>query len=144
MTMDGYWNNPDATAETIDPDGFLHTGDLGSMDASGLVRIRGRLREMIIRGGENIYPAEIEDVLLDHPAVAMAAVVGVEHERLGQEVGAVVQLRPGQAAGPAELEAHVERRIARFKVPRHWHYVEAMPLTVSGKVRKVELEALFR
>jgi fatty-acyl-CoA synthase len=114
------------------------------MDASGVVRIKGRLREVIIRGGENIYPAEIEDALLSHPAVAMAAVVGVEHARLGQEVGAVIQLRPGRTAPAHELEAHVEQRIARFKTPRHWRYVEAMPLTVSGKIRKVELEAMFR
>ena len=144
MVMDCYWDNPEATAATIDADGFLHTGDLGAMDASGVVRIRGRLREVIIRGGENIYPIEIEDALLSHPAVAMAAVVGVEHERLGQEVGAVIQLRPGAVAGEEELEAHVGARIARFKVPRHWRYVEAMPLTVSGKIRKVELEDMFR
>lgn len=144
MVMDGYWANPEATAATIDADGFLHTGDLGAMDETGVLRIRGRLREVIIRGGENIYPAEIEDALLGHPAVAMAAVVGVEHERLGQEVGAVIQFRPGQTAPAEELEAYVEQRIARFKTPRHWRYVEAMPLTVSGKIRKVELEALFR
>ena len=87
IIMDGYWNNPEATRATIEPDGFLHTGDLGAMDDSGLLRMRGRLRELIIRGGENIYPAEIEAALLSHPAIAMAAVVGVEHERLGQEVG---------------------------------------------------------
>ena len=106
MVMDGYWNDPAATAATIDVDGFLHTGDLGAMDAGGVVRIKGRLREVIIRGGENIYPPEIEDALLSHPAVAMAAVVGVEHERLGQEVGALIQLRPGRTAPADELEAH--------------------------------------
>ncbi len=141
--MEGYWNNPQATAETIDSDGFLHTGDLGEMDETGVVRIKGRLREVIIRGGENIYPPEVEEALLTHPAVAMAAVVGVEHERLGQEVGAAIQLRQGANAADTELATHVEERIVRFKVPRHWLFVDAMPLTVSGKVRKVELEGLF-
>ncbi len=144
MVMDCYWGNPEATRATIDSTGFLHTGDLGTMDSGGVVRIMGRLRDVIIRGGENIYPAEIEDALHSHPAVAMAAVVGVEHLRLGQEVGAVIQLRPATHASEAELEAHVGERIARFKTPRHWRYVEAMPLTVSGKIRKVDLEAMFR
>lgn len=144
MVMEGYWNNPEATAATIEPDGFLHTGDLASMDPDGLIRIRGRLREVIIRGGENIYPPEIEDALLSHPAVAQAAVVGVDHERLGQEVGAVIQLRPGMTATTDALEAHVAARIARFKTPRHWRMIDAMPVTVSGKIRKVELEELFK
>ncbi|MFC3172708.1 class I adenylate-forming enzyme family protein [Novosphingobium bradum] len=141
--MDGYWDNPEATATTITADGFLHTGDLGTMEPDGLVRIRGRLREVIIRGGENVYPPEIEAVLHTHPAVAMAAVVGVDHQRLGQDVAAVIQLRPGATAQTRELEDFVEKYVARFKVPRHWHYVEAMPMTVSGKIRKVELEQLF-
>ncbi len=144
MVMDCYWDNPEATAAAITADGFLRTGDLGAMDPTGVVRIKGRLREVIIRGGENIYPPEIEDALLSHPAVAMAAVVGVEHERLGQEVGAVIQLRPKASVLEEELEAHVSARIARFKTPRHWRYVAAMPVTVSGKIRKVELEELFR
>ena len=143
VIMDGYWNDPEATRSTIDPDGFLHTGDLGEMDSTGLVRVKGRVRELIIRGGENIYPAEIEAALLSHPAVAMAAVVGVDHERLGQEVGAVVLHRPGQSVEDKELEEHVSNRIARFKIPRHWRRVDQMPLTVSGKIRKVELAPLF-
>jgi fatty-acyl-CoA synthase len=138
-----YWGNREATAQTIRPDGFLRTGDLGAMDEQGYIRFAGRLREVIIRGGENIYPAEVEDALLSHPAVAMAAVVKVAHERLGHEVGAVVTFRPGMSAGFDELEAHAATQIAHFKVPRHWHALDAMPLTVSGKIRKVELEALL-
>jgi acyl-CoA synthetase (AMP-forming)/AMP-acid ligase II len=144
IRMDGYWGNPKATAETIDSEGFLHTGDLGTMAADGYCRIKGRLREVIIRGGENIYPAEIENALLAHPAVALAAVVGVDHPRLGQEVAAVITLRPGVKAGIAELESHVRKFVASFKVPKTWRFVECMPLTASGKVRKVELEAMFR
>jgi fatty-acyl-CoA synthase len=142
--MIGYWGNPEATADTIGTDGYLRTGDIGSMDPDGLIRILGRLRELIIRAGENIYPTEVEDALLRHPAVAMAAVVGVDHDRLGQEVGAVIQLRPGATAKPLELEAHVQTLIARFKAPRHWRFVDVIPLTVSGKIRKTELEELFR
>jgi acyl-CoA synthetase (AMP-forming)/AMP-acid ligase II len=141
--MTCYWGNPEATAATIRPDGFLRTGDLGAMDESGYVRFAGRLREVIIRGGENIYPAEVEDALLSHPAVALAAVVKVPHERLGHEVGAVVTLKPGVEADLAELEAHAATQIAHFKVPRHWRVLAEMPLTVSGKIRKVELEKLF-
>ncbi|MDG2004720.1 MAG: class I adenylate-forming enzyme family protein [Novosphingobium sp.] len=144
IIMDRYWNNPEATAATIDADGFLHTGDLGAMDEAGYVRIKGRLREVIIRGGENIYPSEIEDALLAHPAVAVAAVVGVDHERLGQEPGAVIQLRPDASVSGAELEEHLSTRVARFKIPRHWQFVDTVPLTASGKIRKIELEALFR
>jgi fatty-acyl-CoA synthase len=144
MCMDGYWNNPKATAETIDSEGFLHTGDMGTLDAEGFCRIKGRLREMIIRGGENIYPAEIENALLTHPTVALAAVVGFDHPRLGQDVAAVIKLRPGAKTDTAELERHVGRFVASFKVPKTWRFVDNMPLTASGKVRKVELEAMFR
>ena len=141
--MTCYWGNPEATAATIRADGFLRTGDLGAMDEHGYVRFAGRLREVIIRGGENIYPAEVEDALLSHPAIALAAVVKVPHERLGHEVGAVVTLAPGAEADIAAFEAHVAEAVARFKVPRHWRVLDQMPLTVSGKIRKVELEKLF-
>jgi len=144
MCMDGYWGNPQATGETIDADGFLHTGDIGSLDADGYCRVRGRLRDVIIRGGENIYPAEIEGVLLTHPGVAMAAVVGVYHPRLGQEPAAVIMPRPGADVSAGELEALVAGQVASFKVPVHWRFVDAMPMTASGKIRKVELEEVFR
>ncbi len=141
--MDGYWANPEATAGTIDADGFLHTGDIGSLDAEGYCRIRGRLREVIIRGGENIYPVEVENALQSHPAVALAAVVATPHPRLGQDVAAAITLRPGADASIEELEAHARQLVASYKVPRTWRIVEQMPVTASGKIRKVELEALF-
>jgi fatty-acyl-CoA synthase len=144
MCMDGYWGNPKATAETIDSDGYLHTGDMGSLAADGYLRIRGRLREVIIRGGENIYPAEIENALLAHPAVAMVAVVGVEHPRLGQDVGAFIKFHAGRDATIEELAAHADKQVASFKVPKTWRFVESMPMTASGKIRKVELEDLLR
>jgi fatty-acyl-CoA synthase len=141
--MDGYFNQPEATAQTIDDEGFLYTGDLGRMDADGIVRLHGRARDLIIRGGENIYPTEVEDALLEHPAVSSVAVVGVADEKWGQQVGAAVQLRPGHAPEAAELEAFAARRLSHFKVPRLWAFVETFPMTASGKIRKVELPALF-
>ncbi|MBV1688659.1 fatty acid--CoA ligase family protein [Novosphingobium sp. G106] len=144
VVMDGYFRMPEATAATIDADGFLHTGDLASLDAEGYIRVHGRSRDVIIRGGENIYPAEVEDCLLAHPDVQAVAVVAVPDTRWGQIVGAAVQLREGLSAiEPDELEAHAAERIAHFKVPRRWRFVESFPLTPSGKIRKVEVEALF-
>ncbi len=140
LRMDGYIENPEATAETIDPDGFLHTGDLGSMDEAGYLRIQGRSRDVIIRGGENIYPAEVEDALLRHPDVANAAVVGMDDARWGQQVAAFVLPEPGSEPDAAQLEEFVAGRVAHFKVPRVWRFVGEFPLTASGKVRKVELE----
>lgn len=143
VAMDCYYRAPEASAATIDSEGFLHTGDLGSLDAGGYVRIQGRSRDVIIRGGENVYPAEVEDALLLHPAVAQVAVVGVPDARWGQQVGAAVQLRDGTTAPPAELEAHAARRLAHFKVPRRWLFVDAFPLTPNGKIAKVEVEKRF-
>lgn len=141
--MDGYWEDPSATAEAIDKDGFLHTGDLGSMTELGVCKIHGRKRDVIIRGGENIYPAEIEGVLLSHPDVANVAVIGGEHPRLGQEAVAVVKLVDGARAGQTALKSFVSDHLAHFKVPSLWHFVDELPMTASGKVRKVDLEAMF-
>lgn len=143
LVMNGYYRMEEATARTIDGEGFLHTGDLGSLDGGGYLRIQGRAREVIIRGGENIYPAEIEDSLIDHPDVHAVAVVPIPDERWGQVVGAAIQSREGRSPNPAELEAHVAKRVAHFKVPRRWLFVDAFPLTPSGKIRKVEVEAMF-
>jgi fatty-acyl-CoA synthase len=144
IVMDGYYRMPEATAAVIDADGFLHTGDLGALDAQGYLRIGGRAREVIIRGGENIYPAEVEDALLAHPAVSAVAVVGVPDERWGQIVGAAVQLKPGvEAPSIAALEAHAATRLAHFKTPRRWLFVEAFPLTPSAKIRKLDVEQMF-
>jgi fatty-acyl-CoA synthase len=141
--MSGYYRMPEASAEVIDADGWLHTGDLGSMDAEGYIRVRGRSREVIIRGGQNVYPPEIEQALALHPAVAAAAAIGVPDERLGQQVAGIVQLRPGHAADGPALEAFLAAQIAYYKIPRLWRFVDAMPMTASGKIRKVELAGLF-
>lgn len=143
MVMDGYFRMPEASAATIDPQGFLHTGDLASLDAEGYVRIHGRARDVIIRGGENVYPAEVEDCLLDHPDVFAAAVVARPDERWGQVVAAAVQLREDSESTFEDLEAFAATRLAHFKVPRHWLRVESFPLTPSGKIRKVEVESYF-
>jgi fatty-acyl-CoA synthase len=140
MQMDEYIENPVATAATIDADGFLHTGDLASMDEAGILRIQGRSRDVIIRGGENIYPAEVEGALMRHDAVVHAAVVGFDDERWGQQVAAFVQLDEGSALSEAELTEFVSKHVAHFKVPRLWRFVSSFPLTASGKIRKVELE----
>ena len=140
MCMDGYFRDPKATAATLDADAFLHTGDLASMDEAGIFRIHGRCRDVIIRGGENIYPAEVEDALLRHADVANAAIVGVDDERWGQQVAAFVQLAEGGTAAEAELAEFVAKRVAHFKVPSTWRFVASLPQTAAGKIRKVELE----
>jgi fatty-acyl-CoA synthase len=143
VVMQGYYRAPEATAAAIDGEGFLHTGDLGSLDEAGYVRIQGRSRDVIIRGGENVYPAEVEDALLLHPDVVQAAVVGVADARWGQQVAAAVQLRAGAAQSAEALEAHAATRLAHFKVPRRWLFVEAFPLTPNGKIAKLDVEKLF-
>ena len=143
MVMQGYYRMAEATAATIDADGFLHTGDLGTLDAQGFVRIGGRARDVIIRGGENIYPAEVEDAVLLHPAVSEVAVVGVPDDRWGQQVAAAVLCRAGQLVSPSELEARVATRLAHFKVPRIWRFVESLPHTPNGKVSKLAVERMF-
>jgi acyl-CoA synthetase (AMP-forming)/AMP-acid ligase II len=141
--MTGYFDNPEGTAEAIDPQGWLHTGDLGSMDERGYCRVEGRVKEMIIRGGENIYPREIEMVLLEHAGVAEAAVVGVPDERWGEQVAAFIRPAAGSAPGEAELDAFCRQRLAPFKVPRFWLMVDAFPMTASGKVQKFALRERF-
>ncbi len=140
QVMAGYHEQPEATAAAIDADGWLHTGDLGSMDAQGNLRIVGRLKEMIIRGGENVYPREIEDVLASHPAVAAVAVVGLPDPVFGEQVAACVELAPGTSAGAAELRALCEQSLARFKVPARWDFVATMPRTPLGKIQKFLLQ----
>ena len=137
--MRGYYRDPEATRATITSDGWLRTGDLGSMDEYGYLRIHGRLKEMIIRGGENIYPREIEDVLFAHPAVANVAVVGVPDADWGEVVAAFVQLRPSREASSAELETYCRSRLASHKIPRCWRFVDGFPQTASGKIQKFAL-----
>jgi fatty-acyl-CoA synthase len=139
MRMSGYLGQPDATAEVIDAEDWLHTGDLGAMDERGYVTSHGRAREVIIRGGENLYPGEIEAVLARHPSVRAIAVVGGPDERWGEVPVAFVVPTPNAAVDGDELEAHGREHLASFKVPRRWIEVSELPLTASGKVRKVAL-----
>ncbi len=137
--MTGYLDNPDATAAAIDPGGWLHTGDLASMDERGYCRIGGRLKDMIIRGGENIYPREIEQVLFEHDDVADVAVIGVPDPVWGEQVAAFIRAAPGRTPDPGVLFAYCRERLAAHKTPRHWRIVDAFPLTPSGKVKKYVL-----
>ena len=137
--MIGYNDDPEATAKTIDAEGWLHTGDLGTMDSRGFVKITGRVKEMIIRGGENLFPAEIENVLLEHADVAEVAVVGVPDARMGEAVAAFVRMAGGSKLEPTALIAHCRANIAAQKTPTHWIEVAEFPLTGSGKVQKFVL-----
>lgn len=134
--MRGYWNDPERTAEAIDADGWMHTGDLATLDEQGYCRIVGRLKDMLIRGGENIYPREIEEFLHTHPAVADVQVFGVPDEKFGEEVCAWVRLAPGAACSADELRAFCRGHIAYYKVPRYIEFVQDFPLTITGKVQK--------
>ncbi|KAB1141715.1 AMP-binding protein [Streptomyces luteolifulvus] len=137
--MSGYFENPEATATAIDKDGWLRTGDLGSMDAAGYVRITGRVKDMIIRGGENIYPREIEDLLFTHESVANVSVVGLPHHEWGEIVAAFVQARPGAPLTQEALISHCTGRIASYKIPQVWEFVADFPQTASGKIQKFAL-----
>lgn len=143
IVMEEYVNAEAATAEVLEPDGFLHTGDLASMDARGVISIHGRAREVIIRGGENVYPREVENAVEDSPSVAQAAVVGLPDEHFGQIVAAAVRLEPGEAQTGEELETFLVERIAHFKIPRRWIFLDEFPLTASGKIRKIDLTDRF-
>jgi acyl-CoA synthetase (AMP-forming)/AMP-acid ligase II len=142
--MLGYLDDPDETAATIDRDGWLHTGDIGVMDGRGYLRITDRKKDMFIVGGFNAYPAEIEGVLLRHPAIAQVAVVGVPDERLGEVGMAFVIPREGATVDPAEVIAWCRGEMANYKVPRAVEVVDALPLNASGKVLKFQLRARAR
>jgi len=137
--MKGYYNNPKATAEAIDPDGWLHTGDQATMDHQGYVRITGRIKELIIRGGENIAPKEIEDLLRGNPKIVDVYVYGVPDERLGEEIAAAIKLKEGETATTDEIRQFCDGKIARFKIPRLIRFVDSFPMTASGKVQKFKL-----
>jgi fatty-acyl-CoA synthase len=141
--MLGYWDDPAKTAEAIDTEGWMHSGDLATMDAAGYVRITGRIKDMIIRGGENIYPREIEEFLLTHPHVADAQVFGVSDAKYGEEVCAWVITRAGAALAPEDVLAHCRGRIAHYKVPRHVRVVESFAMTVTGKAQKFEMRRMM-
>jgi fatty-acyl-CoA synthase len=143
LTMREYYDMPEATARTLDDEGWLHTGDLCAMDARGYCYIRGRLKDMIIRGGENIYPREIEEVLFRHPDVAEVAVVGVPDARWGEQAAAFVRLVDGRAPRAGELVEFVRAHLAPHKAPKIWCRVDAYPLTPSGKIQKFRLAELY-
>ncbi|MBV9897740.1 MAG: AMP-binding protein, partial [Chloroflexi bacterium] len=137
-----YWNDPEATKRAIDSARWMHTGDLATMDEDGYLRIVGRIKDMLIRGGENIYPREIEEFLHTHPAVSDVQVIGVPDLRYGEEVMAWVRIRDGASTTAAELEAFCRGRIATYKIPRYWKFVEEFPMTVTGKVQKFRMREM--
>ncbi len=137
--MLGYWEQPDKTAEAIDAAGWMHTGDLATMDAAGYLRIVGRIKDLVIRGGENIYPREIEEFLYTHPDVADVQVVGVPDPKYGEELLAAVRLRPGASVTEEEVRDFCRGKIAHYKVPRYVRFVDEFPMTVTGKVQKYKM-----
>jgi fatty-acyl-CoA synthase len=137
--MAGYWNDPERTAEAIDPDGWMHTGDLATMDEEGYVNIVGRSKDMVIRGGENVYPREVEEFLYGHPDIADVQVIGVPDERFGEELMAWVIPRAGASLDADAVRAFCEGRIAHYKIPRYVKTVDAFPMTVTGKVQKFKM-----
>jgi fatty-acyl-CoA synthase len=137
--MLGYWNNPEATAQAIDNARWMHTGDRATMDDAGYVNIVGRIKDMIIRGGENIYPREIEEYLYSHPDVSDVQVIGVPSERYGEEVMAWVKLREGATPSEESLAAFCRGKIATYKIPRYWKFVDGFPMTVTGKIQKYKM-----
>ncbi len=139
QVMAGYYKMEDATNAAIDREGWLHTGDLATMNAQGYITIVGRLKEMVIRGGENIFPREIEEFLVRHPKVADVYVVGVPDAFFGEELLAVVRLREGDAVTEQELRAFCKGKMSHQKIPRYFHFVDAYPMTASGKVQKFVL-----
>ena len=142
--MQGYWDDPERTADAV-REGWMHTGDLATLDAQGYCNIVGRLKDMVIRGGENVYPREVEEFLFRHPKVAAVHLFGVPDERYGEELCAWVITRPGQACSEDEIRAFCREQIAHYKVPRYIRFVDELPVTVTGKPQKfVMREAMMR
>ncbi len=137
--MLGYWNEPEKTAQAIDAAGWMHTGDLATMDDAGYLNIVGRTKDMVIRGGENIYPREIEEFLYSHPAVADVQVIGVPDERFGEELCAWIRLRDGASLTEDEVREHCRRQLAHYKVPRYVRFVDGFPMTITGKIQKYKM-----
>ncbi len=134
--MLGYWGDPERTAEAIDRAGWMHTGDLATLDAEGYCNIVGRIKDMVIRGGENVYPREIEEFLFRHPKVAAVQVVGLPDPKYGEELCAWIMLKPGESATAEEIQAFCKGQIAHYKIPRYIKFTDAFPMTVTGKVQK--------
>jgi fatty-acyl-CoA synthase len=136
LVMQGYYNMPEKTAEAIDQDGWLHSGDLATIDEHGYVKIVGRLKDMVIRGGENIYPREIEEFLIRHPKIADVQIVGVPDQFFGEELLAVIIPKAGEELSEDEVRAYCKGQISHQKIPRYIQFVESFPVTASGKVQK--------
>jgi len=137
--MLGYWNNPEATAGAIDQARWMHTGDLATMDAEGYINIVGRIKDMIIRGGENVYPREIEEFLYTHPKISDVQVIGLPDPKYGEEIMAWIKVKPGEQVTAEELQAFCKGQIAHYKVPRYFKFVDAFPMTVTGKIQKFQM-----
>ena len=137
--MKGYWGRPDETADSM-KDGWFVTGDIATVDEDGYYFIVDRKKDVIIRGGMNVYPREVEEVLFEHPAVAEAAVIGIAHDSMGEEIGAAVALKPGATATPEELSAFVKTRLAAYKYPRRVWIVDALPKGPTGKILRRSVE----
>jgi fatty-acyl-CoA synthase len=141
--MKGYYKMPEATAAAVDRDGWLHTGDLGKVDTNGYFKVTGRIKDMIIRGGENIYPRELEEFLFTHPKVANVQVVGIADKKYGEQVLAAIELKDGVTADAEEFIAFCKGKIARHKIPKYWEFVDGYPMTASGKIQKYKLKEMF-
>jgi fatty-acyl-CoA synthase len=139
LVMRGYWEDPDSTGAAVDKAGWMHTGDLAVMDTEGYINIVGRSKDLVIRGGENIYPREIEEVLFQHPAIVAAQVIGLPDEHMGEELMAWVTFREGESPSDDDLRAFCRERLAHFKVPRYWRVAAEFPMTVTGKVQKFKM-----
>jgi long-chain acyl-CoA synthetase len=138
--MAGYWNNPEATAKVFDDEGFFHTGDLGRMDEDGYLYIVDRLKDLIIHGGYNVYPREVEEVLYEHPGILEVAVIGIPDEKYGQTVTAVITPMPGVTLTEDEIEAYTRENLAAYKIPRRIVFVESLPKGATGKILKRSIE----
>ncbi|MEK6236342.1 MAG: AMP-binding protein, partial [Planctomycetales bacterium] len=143
VVMLGYYKNPEATAAAIDAAGWLHTGDLAVRRADGYYRITGRIKDLVIRGGENVYPREIEEFLFQHPAIEQAAVVGVPDPKYGEELCAWIRLKQGATLTEDEIRDCCREGLARFKTPRYVKFVDAFPQTVTGKIQKFKIRELM-
>ena len=137
--MLGYWNDAKATREAIDEGRWMHTGDLATMDEQGYVKIVGRIKDMVLRGGENVSPREVEEFLYSIPGISDVQVIGVPDAKYGEELMAWVKLRPGAVLSGEEIRAHCKGKIATYKIPRYYKFVDAFPMTVSGKVQKYKM-----
>jgi len=142
QVMRGYYNNPQATREVIDEAGWIHTGDMAAMDEDGCCKITGRIKDMIIRGGENIYPREIEEFLYTHPKVTDAQVIGVPSKKFGEEVAVWIKLKEGEKATIEEIQEFCRQQIAHYKVPRYVKFVDEFPMTVTGKIQKFKMKEI--